>query len=61
MRPRTNLECFYLWVIVPVLAYCVVAFSIFQYNNPLANRMSFFRDFVAVMRFETLPQYQPKP
>ena len=37
--------------------YVAVAWGCFQWRNPLANRMSFFRDFGAVVRFEKLPEY----
>jgi hypothetical protein len=41
------------------MAYAGFAFMVFQWRNPLANKMSFYRDFVSVMRFEKLPGYQP--
>ncbi len=46
------------WIVLACLGYMSVSFMIFEWNNPLANRMSFFRDFVSVMKWETLPQYQ---
>lgn len=40
------------------MVYAGVAFTVFQWRNPLANKMSFYRDFGSVMRFEKLPGYQ---
>jgi hypothetical protein len=43
-----------------VLLYPGIAFKVFEWRNPLANRMAFWRDFGAVMRFEKLAVYQLK-
>jgi hypothetical protein len=40
--------------------YLGIAWAAFQWRNPLANRMSFYRDFGAVVRFEKMPEYQSK-
>ena len=38
--------------------YAGIAFTVFQWRNPTANRLSFFRDFGAVMTFEKMAKYQ---
>lgn len=43
-----------------VFLYPGIAWMTFQWRNPLANRMAFWRDFGAVMRFEKLAVYQLK-
>lgn len=43
------------------MIYAGVAFTVFQWRNPTANRLSFYRDFSAVMRFEKLAKYQGTP
>ena len=43
-----------------VFLYPGIAWMTFQWRNPTANTMSFWRDFGAVMRFEKLDAYQPK-
>lgn len=40
------------------MAYAGIAFTVFQWRNPTANRLSFYRDFSAVIRFEKLAKYQ---
>ncbi len=44
-----------LWIL---FAYAGAAFMVFQYRNPLANQMSFYRDFGSVMTLEKLDKYQ---
>lgn len=39
-------------------AYVSLSFSVFQYRNPTANQMSFYRDFEAVIGFQKLDKYQ---
>lgn len=39
-------------------AYVSLAFSVFQYRNPTANQMSFYRDFESVISFQKLDKYQ---
>lgn len=46
------------WLALLCMAYAGIAFTVFQWRNPLANTMSFYRDFGSVMRFERLPGYQ---
>jgi hypothetical protein len=51
------------WIMVmiyTVSAYGGVAFTVFQWRNPLANKMTFWTEFVAVMRYEKLDRYQVK-
>lgn len=45
-------------VLFVVFGYLAIAFAVFQWRNPLANKMSFYRDFGSVMRFEKVPGYQ---
>jgi hypothetical protein len=42
------------------LAYIGIASAVFQFRNPTANSFSLYRDFTSVVRFEKLPEYQPK-
>lgn len=46
------------WLALLCMAYAGIAFTVFQWRNPLANKMSFYRDFGSVMRFEKLSGYQ---
>lgn len=46
------------WLALLCMAYAGIAFVVFQWRNPLANKMSFYRDFGSVMGFEKLPGYQ---
>lgn len=48
-------------VFYAVIVYGGVAFTVFQWRNPTANKMSFWRDFGAVMRYEKLAKYQGQP
>lgn len=41
-----------------LVIYCAVAFTVFQWRNPTANKLSFWRDFGAVMKYEKLAKYQ---
>ena len=45
-------------VAIETVAALLLAFVIFQWRNPLANNMSFYRDFGPMLRFEKLPGYQ---
>jgi hypothetical protein len=45
---------------IPILLYTWVAWTVFSWRNPIANEMSFFRDFGSVMMFEKLDKYQTK-
>lgn len=47
----------YLLIVIPAL-YLFAAWMGFQYRNPKANQMSFYRDFVSVIRWEKLEEYQ---
>ena len=38
--------------------YVVIACAVFEFRNPLANRMAVFRDFTDVMQFNKLDKYQ---
>jgi hypothetical protein len=44
---------------------CVVYLGIagiaWQFNNPLGNSLTFWRNFGSAMQFKSLPQYQEKP
>jgi hypothetical protein len=40
------------------LLYLVSAWLVFQWRNPKANQMSFFRDFKAVVMWQKLERYQ---
>ena len=42
------------------IVYCTVATLIFEYKNPLSNKMAFFGDFLDVMSYEKLAKYQPE-
>ncbi len=57
MKDRAQLR--FLCSMLPLM-YVAVAFMVFQWRNPLANRMSIYRDFLAVVRFEKLDCYQPR-
>jgi hypothetical protein len=37
----------------------MINWGIFQWRNPLANEMSFFRDFKEVITFKKMEKYQP--
>ena len=41
------------------LLYVIVAWFVFQWRNPLSNEMAFFREFVDVVTWQTLVEYQP--
>jgi hypothetical protein len=43
------------------MIYGGIAFTVFQWRNPTANKMSFWRDFGAVMKYEKLAKYQGTP
>lgn len=43
------------------IVYLAIAWPVFQWRNPLANKMSFFRDFADVVTWQKLPGYQPLP
>lgn len=52
--------------VIPIALYIGIALMVFEYRNPLSNKMSLFRHFKAVMTFKTmnvyqLPQTQPSP
>ncbi len=40
--------------------YLGISWAAFQWRNPMANRMSFYRHFGSVVKFEKLPQLQEK-
>jgi hypothetical protein len=52
---ETNRSLF--WKFSLLLA--LIAWGTFQWRNPLANSMSFFRDFTEVMTWRKLTRYQP--
>lgn len=41
-----------------LILYVAVAWPSFQWRNPKANQMSFYRDFTSVMTWRRLPEYQ---
>jgi hypothetical protein len=41
-----------------VMLYVGIASTVFQWRNPTANQMSFWRDFSSVMTFKKLDKYQ---
>jgi hypothetical protein len=49
----------YVYIVLGIimLSYSIL-FGIFQYRNPTANTMSYFRDFQHVIRLEVLEKYQ---
>lgn len=53
------LRCLVMAFVVIALLYPSIAFAVFQWRNPLSNDMSFFRDFVEVITWQKLPEYQP--
>ena len=44
---------------VALLLYVLTAWLVFQWRNPTANEMSFFRDFTDVVTWRTPDRYQP--
>jgi len=44
--------------VLAVMLYIAAAWMTFQYRNPKANQMSFYRDFRAVITWQTLETYQ---
>ena len=46
-------------VAVAAIIWMSVAWPVFQWRNPIANNMSFFRDFSAVVTLQKLDRYQP--
>lgn len=59
MKTLTSAIIILLFTMVMVLSmYATFAFSVFQFRNPTANNMSFWRDFAAVMSFQKLDKYQ---
>ena len=46
-------------VAVAAIIWMSVAWPVFQWRNPIANNMSFFRDFGAVVTLQKLDKYQP--
>jgi hypothetical protein len=47
----------YILIAIVMLSYSIL-FGIFQYRNPTANTMSYFREFQHVIRLEVLEKYQ---
>jgi len=45
-------------LIALAIAFYLVAFMAFQWRNPKANSMSFFRDFVSIIAFQRIQEYQ---
>lgn len=45
-------------VISQIAFYSIVLFPIFQWRNPKANEMSFFRDFQSIVLLKKLEKYQ---
>ncbi len=57
MRP--SFGCFINTISIVVIVYLMINWGIFQWRNPLANEMSFFRDFKEVITFKKMEKYQP--
>ena len=47
-------------LLVIAALYMAVAWPVFQWRNPLSNEMSFFRNFIDVVKWEKLPEFQPQ-
>lgn len=56
---NTRLKLFLVFIYA-VIFYLAISSATFQWRNPLANQMSFFRDFKSVVKFEKLEKYQAK-
>ena len=46
---------------VVCVVYLGIAGIAWQFNNPLGNSLTFWRNFGSAMQFKSLPQYQEKP
>ena len=58
-KPRCSQLCSIAWFgVFAVMLYIAAAWITFQYRNPKANQMSFYRDFRAVITWQTLERYQ---
>jgi len=42
-----------------LMLYQAIAWTAFQWRNPLSNEMSFYRNFLDVITWKKLPEYQP--
>ena len=58
---KSYLLMFFMISAVAVPTYYTVAWWVFQWRNPLANEMSFYRNWWEVASWKKLPQYQPLP
>ena len=45
-------------VAVLLVGYLVASWMVFQYRNPKANEMSFYRDFIEVITWQQMGKYQ---
>lgn len=55
---RDRLVLFPMLLLWPFTIYSIVLFPIFQWKNPKANQMSYFRDFKDVVLLQKLEKYQ---
>jgi len=42
------------------LFYVFFAWTVFQWRNPLSNEMSLYRNFIEVVSWEKMQEYQPR-
>jgi hypothetical protein len=47
-------------LVVTCVVYLGIAGIAWQFNNPLGNQLTFWRNFGSAMQFKSLPQYQEK-
>ena len=60
MIKQNHLNLILLAVIIFVVmnTYIMMAWAAFSWRNPKANKMSFYRNFVHVVTWQKLPEYQ---
>lgn len=55
---RRKLQVIGLVLLSLAFGYVYLAWMTFQWANPKANEMSFFRDFMSVMTWQVMEEYQ---
>ena len=54
---RTIKEKLVIGIVVLLVLYSI-CFAVFQIRNPLSNESAFYTEFIHVVKFEKLPEYQ---
>lgn len=56
--PKDIILCVLAVAFLACSLYMGIAWGVFQWRNPKANQMSYFRDFVSVVTWRRVPNYQ---